>query len=97
MVKRLSKEPAVGMTCFEDRITRVAHGTGIPFLGASPGFEALRLEWEDAFRGASYAPDGIHLSIRVDARTRWPSLSSPTEIPRLGARLPTETLEKIVL
>jgi hypothetical protein len=81
MVQRLSRKPAVGMTYFESHLLRVGHGTAAPFRKGSSGFEAIRLEWENAFRGGAHVLDGTDVLIRVDAANMLAFVEHPERYP----------------
>jgi Pyridoxamine 5'-phosphate oxidase len=82
MVRRLSNKPALGVTYFENHLLIVGHGTATPFRRGSSGFEALRPEWEKAFRGGAHALDGVDILIRVDAANMLAFANRPEQYPK---------------
>jgi hypothetical protein len=82
MVRRLANKPVLGITYFENHLLIVGHGTATPFRRESSGFEALRPEWEKAFRGGAHALDGIDILIRVDAANLLAFANRPERYPK---------------
>jgi hypothetical protein len=82
MVRRLSNNPAIGMTYFENGLMIVAHGTAAPFFRTSSGFEALRPGWQKAFRGPAHWLDGVDIFIRVDAANMLAFAERPGRYPK---------------
>jgi hypothetical protein len=82
MVRRLSNKPMLGITYFENNLLIVGHGTATPFRRGSSGFEALRPEWEEAFKGGVHALDGIDILIRVDAANMLAFANRPDRYPK---------------
>jgi hypothetical protein len=82
MVRRLANKPLLGITYFENRLLIVGHGTATPFRRGSSGFEALRPEWEEAFRGGAHALDGVDILIRVDAANMLAFANRPDRYPK---------------
>jgi nitroimidazol reductase NimA-like FMN-containing flavoprotein (pyridoxamine 5'-phosphate oxidase superfamily) len=67
MVKRLSVNPAIGFTYFENHLLIMGHGTPVPIRKGSPSFTELESEWVEAFRGGKDALDDVDMLLRVDA------------------------------
>jgi hypothetical protein len=82
MVRRLANKPTLGVTYFESHLLIVGHGTATPFRRGSSGFEALRPEWEKAFRGGANALEGNDILIRVDAANMLAFANRPARYPK---------------
>ena len=91
-VRRLSLNPGIGITYFENQLLIVGHGTAAPLKRGTQGFEALRAVWESAFRGGRDALQGIDIFARVDAANMLAFANRPDRYPRAWggeARAPT--------
>ncbi len=51
MVKRLSVNPAIGFTYFENHLLIMGHGTPVPIRKGTAGFREVESEWVEAFEG----------------------------------------------
>lgn len=81
MVKRLSNNPLLGMTYFENRLLIVAHGTAAPFRRGTSGYEELSAGWVKAFKGGLRSLDGTDILIRVDAKNMLAYANRPVNYP----------------
>ena len=66
-VRRLSKNPSVAITYFENHILIMGHGSVAFVYEGEPAFKSVCREWKSAFNGGGDALDGIDLFLRVDA------------------------------
>jgi hypothetical protein len=67
MVKRLSRNPMMGFTYYENHLLIIGHGIPAPLPKETPGFKELSPEWVESFQGGKDALNGVDLLIRVDA------------------------------
>jgi len=67
MVRRLSNDPTMGFTYYENHLLIIGHGTPTPLLKSTPGFKEVGPGWVEAFKGGKDALHGIDLFVRVDA------------------------------
>ncbi|MDA4114926.1 MAG: pyridoxamine 5'-phosphate oxidase family protein [Thaumarchaeota archaeon] len=67
MVRRLSNNPTMGFTYYENHLLIIGHGTPTPLRKGTPGFTEVGPGWAEAFKGGKDALTGIDLLVRVDA------------------------------
>jgi hypothetical protein len=67
MVRRLSMNPTMGFTCYENHLLIIGHGTAAPLRKGTSGFKELSPKWVEAFEGGRDALNRVDLVIRVDA------------------------------
>lgn len=81
MVRRLARDPHIGITYFENHLLIIGHGTSDAVRKGSPGYRALSLEWVDAFKGGRDALDGTDLLLRVAAEHLVAFATHPERYP----------------
>jgi len=85
-VRRLSAEPSVAVSYFENHLLIMGHGLAVPILEGTSGFMTLAPEWEEAFRGGEHPLQGTDMLVRIDASHLVAFAAKPGRYPEAWKR-----------